>query len=160
MEELLSLAQRGGLEQDEGEAVVGALLSVLKQSKNLEKDIFEKQILAKIEGGSDALKKHERKEFRKNLPNPATMLLPRPAFAPPGPPPPIVLKAAANGIGRALRKDKDASNTQDAIKDLSKRGIEKEKVLAFVPVFVLYVQEKTATDVSQILRLPPDDEKK
>jgi len=148
------LAARCGLGLEEAEAATGALLSVLKKSKNLED--FPKV----VEGihGMETLKKYERQAFRKKLPNPAMMLLPRPDFAPPGPPPTVILKAAATGIKKSQRRDKDAGHTQDVITELTKSGIERDSILTFIPVFIAYVQEKTGTDVSNILCLPPDKE--
>ena len=157
MEDLSKLAVHNGLDQDETEMVAGGLLSVLKKSKNMEKDQL-KEITENVPGFADALKRYERKEFRKNLPNPAMMLLPRPDFAPPGPPPPVVISAAAKGIRKALRKDKDAGNTKDTIEFLNKAGIDEDKVLAFIPVFILFVKEQTSIDFENIIRLPSDDE--
>jgi hypothetical protein len=156
MEDLSKLAIHTGLDQDESEKVAAGLLSVLKKSKNLEKDQF-KEITEKVSGFEQALKQYERKEFRKNLPNPAMMLLPRPGFAPPGPPPSVIIAAAYKGIRRAIRNDKDAGNTKDTVQSLTKAGIDEEKVLAFIPIFILLVKEETNVDVGDILRLPSDD---
>ena len=86
------------------------------------------------------------------------MLLPRPQFAPPGPPPPVVIRAAAKGIGKALRKDKDAGNTKDVIKALAKDcQIEETKIISFVPIFVAFVEESAGLNVENVLRLPAEE---
>ena len=157
MEDLSKLAIHNGLDQDETEMVAGGLLSVLKKSKNVEKDQLKK-ITESVPGFADALKRCERKEFRKKIPNPAMMLLPRPDFAPPGPPPPVIISAASKGIRKAFRKDKDAGNTRDTIFSLTKAGIDEEKIMAFIPVFILFVKEQTSVEVENIIRLPSDDE--
>jgi hypothetical protein len=153
MEDLLQLAAHCGLSKEDGEETTCALLSVLKKSKNLEKDRFQ-EILQGISGSEDALKQHERGNFRKNLPNPAMMLLPRPGLAPPGPPPPVVIMAAAKGIGKAFRKDKDAGNTKDIVTALTKNSVDEANILTFIPVFILFVKEQTDIDVGEIVCLP------
>jgi hypothetical protein len=85
------------------------------------------------------------------------MLLPRPDFAPPGPPPPVIIAAAVKGIRKALRNDKDAGNTKDTVQSLAKEGIQEEKITAFIPVFILFVNEETNIETENIIRLPSDD---
>jgi len=159
MDELRSLAPYSGLEPDVVEAVAGGLLAVLKKSKNVEKDEFQK-LLEKIDGSTDTLKAYEKQAFRKKLPNPATMLLPRPDVAPPGPPPPVIIKSAYTAVKKATRKDKDAGNTKDLVEEMVKCGIEEEKIVAFISVFITFVQEKTDMDISHVLRLPEEEEQK
>ena len=87
------------------------------------------------------------------------MLLPRPDFAPPGPPPPVVIKALlGTAIKKAIRKDKDAGNSQDLVKEVAKiNSIEEEKLIDFIKIVIVFVQTKADADVPNILRLPEEE---
>lgn len=153
---ILTLAtNKVNLTPEQAEACIGGFLSVVKKSKTVDKKQFADLMDALPgDGHAEAIKVYEKKVFRKNLPNPAMMLLPRPDFAPPGPPPPVVIQSLSKGISKASRKDKDAGNTQDAIGALvSLWDIQVVKAVEFMRIFVIYVTEETGVNLSDILRI-------
>ena len=148
MEELTPLAGHCGLGEEPAELAVGGFLSVLKKSQKLEKEDFTKIDDETIR------KKYERAVLKNSLPNPLMMLLPRPDFAPPGPPPLMVAKAITKKVRKARRKDKDAGNTADAIEFLTKKSkLERYKLIQFMQVFIIYVEKEKGIDISEILCL-------
>ena len=155
MEELKTNAIHCGLSEEQAELATGGFLSVLKKSKKLEDD-DTKKIMESV-NAEQALKDYDSMAFKASLPKPSPMmLLPRPAFAPPGPPPPVIINILAKSIKKATRKDKDAGNTEDTVKLLKKKGLEEEGILKFMQVFIGVVEEKASIDISEILVLPED----
>lgn len=161
----LFLTQEGVQDENDAKAIIGAFLNVLSQSKNLGDGVeMPKDVLEKMPGSADIMKKYQRGEFTKSVAKQGTnmavssLLLPRPPGVPPGPPPPVVLYQAGKAVHKALRKDKDAGNTKDCIVSLSKsRQIEQEHLVALIPLFADYVTEKTSVvTVREILRMPQD----
>mmetsp|Transcript_7482 Transcript_7482/g.17968 ORF Transcript_7482/g.17968 Transcript_7482/m.17968 type:complete len:181 (-) Transcript_7482:143-685(-) len=180
MDELKEAAVHCGLSSEQTEFATGGFLSVLKKSAKLKKnkdndnkdnnndDVLDKamNLIAGEEETAVAqalLKEYESTEFKDKLPKPSlTMLIPRPVFAPPGPPPPVIASIMGKAIRKMTRKDKDAGNTEDAIKLMIKKGLhmEEEGILKFMAVFIAFMEEKGDLEiVSEILVLPEEDTK-
>lgn len=160
-EELKHAAAYCGLDDEPAALALGGFFCVLKKSQNLAKsddDDDKKQAYVTIMNGivdsQQMLQDYESTAFRASLPNPLTMLLPRPDFAPPGPPPWVVGRALAKGIKKATRQDKDAGNTQEVVHVLVKKGLEEAAVLGFMETFIGFVYNNWQTDLTDILCLP------
>lgn len=151
-EELIAGAAHCGLDLEPAELATGGWLNVLKKSKELDDGAFDK--IVDCIDGKDLLKAYQNAEFKSSLPNPMTMLLPRPDFAPPGPPPWVIGKKIHKAVKKARRADKDAGNTQDTVKFLKKKGLEEESIINYLEMFNLFVQEKLKIDLSDVLCLP------
>lgn len=158
MEELTKLAVHCGLDKDAASLATGGFLNVLSKSKHLEKETYDK-IVTRMDA-KKAVRDYQKASTWNALPNPVTMLLPRPAFAPPGPPPWVVASAFKKAIRKATRDDKDAGNTEETVNLLKKRKLEEENILKFMQVFIAYVEKEMELDVSEILCLPISEEKK
>ncbi|CAB9516385.1 expressed unknown protein [Seminavis robusta] len=160
MEELKAAVIHCGLSNEQTEFASGGFLSVVKKSEKLKNNKGKLEKIMTLVGpeGEKALKNYESVAFKASLPKPSPMmLLPRPPMAPPGPPPPVVASLLAKSIKKMTRKDKDAGNTEEAVKLMMKKGLEEEAILNFMAVFTVFLEDKGELEVAdEILVLPVD----
>jgi len=153
-DDLQKAATYCNLDEESAELVTGGLLTVLQKSQNLEKDTLTK-ILDSIPNSDKIIANYRSAAFRAALPNPATMLLPRPDFAPPGPPPWVVVGTLAKGIKKVTRTDKDVGNTQEVFQFLvQKKHMDERAVLLYMEAFTVAVKDRCNVDLEDILCLP------